>query len=185
MAGDGISLLESCRSYLRLLTRLQLDDDLRGRVDPSDVVQQALLQAVRGWDQFQGGTAAERLAWLRRILARTLANLRRDHQAQKRDVRRDQHAPLDQSAARLENLLPADATSPSQRAERAEELLRLAAALEALPDEQREAVTRRYLRGDALAVIANDMGKTTAAVAGLLQRGLRNLREYLFSKEAS
>ena len=63
--------------------------------------------------------------------------------------------------------------------QRAEELLRLAAALENLPDDQREAVTRRYLRGDALPAIASELGKTTAAVAGLLQRGLRNLREVL------
>ena len=98
-----------------------MGDDLRGRVDPSDVVQQALLQAVRGWEQFQGGTLAERIVWLRRILGRTLANFRRDQQAQKRDVRREgMQARLDQSAARLESLLPADGTSPSRGAARAE-----------------------------------------------------------------
>lgn len=181
---DGLPLLESCRSYLRLLTRLHLGDDLRGRVDPSDVVQQALLQAVRGWEQFQGGTPAERIVWLRRILGRTLANFRRDQQAQKRDVRREgMQARLDQSAARLESLLPADGTSPSRGAARAEELLRLANALENLPEEQREAVTRRYMRGDTLADISAAMNKSTAAVAGLLQRGLRNLRTALSPSE--
>ena len=56
--------LEEYRSYLRLLTRLHMDDALRGRLDPSDVVQQTLLRAVQARDQFRGTTAAETLGIL-------------------------------------------------------------------------------------------------------------------------
>jgi RNA polymerase sigma-70 factor (ECF subfamily) len=169
--------LDGYRSYLRLLARLHLDEPLRGRVAPSDIVQQTLLKAHAARAQFRGQTEAERLAWLRQILAHTLANLARDHRREIRDVRRE--VPLDgieRTSTRLGNLLAADQTSPSMRAARAEEVLRLAAALEELPDDQREAVARHYLLGEPLAEVAARLDRTPAAAAGLVQRGLRKLR---------
>jgi RNA polymerase sigma-70 factor (ECF subfamily) len=172
--------LESYRSYLRLLTRLHLDDRLRGKVDPSDVVQQTMLRAVQGWDQFRGTTPAERLAWLRKILAHVLANLARDLHRDKRDVAREvDPAALDRSSVRLEALVPAEQTSPSEGAARAELVVRLATALEELPPDQREAVARHYLLGETLAQVGAALDRSPAAVAGLLQRGLRKLRNLL------
>ncbi len=172
--------LESYHSYLRLLTRLHLDDRLRGKVDPSDVVQQTMLRAVQGWDQFRGAAPAQRIAWLRQILAHVLANLRRDLHRDKRDVSREiDVAALDRSSLRLESLAPAEQTSPSDAADRAEMVLRLAAALEELPPDQREAVARHYLLGQSLAEVGEALGRSQAAVAGLLQRGLRKLRQLL------
>jgi hypothetical protein len=71
-AGDGAALgalLGLYRDYLRLLARLGIDRRLRGKVDPSDLVQETCLEAHRDFGQFQGRTEAELLAWLRRILA--------------------------------------------------------------------------------------------------------------------
>src|SRR5262249_4060233 len=113
------------RSYLKLLARLHLDRSLRGKVDPSDVAQQTLLRAVEAREQFRGATEAERLAWLRRILANTLANLARDLHAARRDIGRERTlaSGLDRSAGRFESLA-ADQTSPSQAAGRGETALR-------------------------------------------------------------
>lgn len=169
--------LESYRAYLRLLTRLHFDDRLRGKVDPSDVVQQTMLRAVQGWGQFRGTDPAQRIAWLRKILANTLANFARDLHRDKRDVARE--VALDLSSSRLEELAAGDQTSPSQRAVRGELVLQLAAALEALPADQREAVGRHYLLGQTLAQVGDALGRSPAAVAGLLQRGLRKLRDLL------
>src|SRR6202040_2404394 len=71
-AGDDAArgrLLEAYRSYLTLLARVQLGRDLQGKVDPSDLVQEAFLEAHRDFGQFQGQTEAELRAWLRRLLA--------------------------------------------------------------------------------------------------------------------
>lgn len=179
--------IEAYRPYLKLLAGLHLDRDLRGKVDPSDVVQQTLLRAVEARDQFRGGTPAERLAWLRRILANTMANITRDLRAARRDAGREigLASGLDRSASRLDALAAADQTSPSQAAVRAETTLRLAEALSRLPDAQREAVARHYLLAEPIAAVAQHMDRTVPAVAGLLQRGLRALRETLNADQPS
>jgi RNA polymerase sigma-70 factor, ECF subfamily len=172
------SPLDGYRDYLLLLARTRLDPRLRGRTDASDIVQQTLLEAHRDAEQFRGRTDAERAGWLRQMLARNLANAVRDHTRDRRDVNRERslQASLDESSARLEAFLAAEQSSPSQHLDREEQLRRLAAALAALPDGQREAVELRHLQGWSLAEIATHLDRTPAAAAGLLHRGLAQLR---------
>src|SRR5262245_57466232 len=115
--------LEGYRSYLRLLARLHLDQRLQGKLDPSDVVQQTLLEAYQGLGQFRGQGEAQQAAWLRQILARNLANAVRDLGRARRDVRRERslEAELADSAARLGVWLAAEQSSPSQHVERKEQ----------------------------------------------------------------
>lgn len=169
------------RDYLRLLARLQIDPRLQGKLEPSDVVQLTLLKAYQSLDQFRGRTDAEKAAWLRQILANTLANAVRDLGRAKRDVglERSLEASLAESSARLEAWLVADQSSPSEQAERNEQLLRMAEGLASLPDPQREVLLLRHCQGWALADIAQHLGRTRAAVASLLRRGLQQLRDYL------
>ena len=173
--------LEGYRDYLRLLARTQLGPRLQAKLDASDVVQQAILQAHEAQGQFRGRTEAEKLAWLRAILANVLAAAARRFEARARDVGRERslEGELELSSSRLESLLAADQTSPSQRAVRGEELLRLAAALARLPEDQRRVVELHYLKGLPVAEVAEQMGRTRPAVVGLLFRGLKKLRELL------
>lgn len=182
MAGEGDNSrqsLERYRDYLLLLARSQLDRGLRAKLDPSDLVQQTLLKAHRSWGQFRGRTDAELAAWLRAILARHLADVARKFGPRAGGRERSLEAVLEQSSARLESWLAAGDTSPSRRAMRQEQLLRMAAGLARLPDDQRDALELRHLRGMAVAEVAREMGRSPAAVGSLLYRGLKSLREFL------
>jgi RNA polymerase sigma-70 factor (ECF subfamily) len=173
--------LERFRVYLRVLAGLQLEPRLRGKLDPSDMVQQALLRAHQAADQFRGRTEAELGAWLRQILARTMANAARDFARARRDValERSLEARLHDSSARLEAWLVAQTPSPSQQAEHNEQVVRLTEALARLPEVQREVLLLKHCQGWSLADIGRQLGKTQPAVASLLRRGLKQLREQL------
>jgi RNA polymerase sigma-70 factor (ECF subfamily) len=173
--------LERFRSYLRLLARLHLDPRLRGKLDPSDVVQQTFLQAHRAWHTFDGQTEAELAGWLRKILTRNLAQAVRNFRRAKRDIDRElplQQA-LDASSARLDAWLAAQQSSPSEQVALDEELLRLAEALETLPEAQHEAVVLHYWHKLTAREIGELQGRSAVAVAGLIKRGLQQLRIHL------
>jgi RNA polymerase sigma-70 factor (ECF subfamily) len=176
--------LEDFRSYLLLLARIQLDPGPRNRIDPSDVVQQTLLEAHAKRDQFQGDDSAL-AGWLRQALVNNLRDAWRALRRDRRDIRKEQALAEDvaQSSGRLAGMLAARHSSPSQHAVRNEDLLRLADALTRLPDTQREAIVLHHLQGCSLSETARSLGKTDAAVAGLLHRGLKNLREVMSSGE--
>jgi RNA polymerase sigma-70 factor (ECF subfamily) len=178
--GD-IRPVEDYRDYLLLLVRLQVGTRLRAKLDASDVVQQAILRAHEKQDQFRGGTEGEWLAWLRAILANTLAAAARKFDTRARDAARERslEAELEYSSSRLEGLLAADQTSPSERAVRGEELRRLTHALARLPEDQRRVVELHYLGGLTVADVAAQLGRSRPAAVGLLFRGLKRLRELL------
>jgi RNA polymerase sigma-70 factor (ECF subfamily) len=180
-ADDRAVALEQFRDYLRLLARLQIDGRLRGKLDPSDLVQQTLLKAHQAKGQFRGASAAEQAAWLRQILARTLANAIRDYTRAKRDVtlERSLQASLEQSSARLEAWLVADQAGPGEVAERNEQLLNLAQAMADLPAAMREVLLLKHCHGWSVAEIGDHLGRSRASVASLLRRGLKHLREHL------
>jgi RNA polymerase sigma-70 factor (ECF subfamily) len=173
--------LERYRAYLRLLARLHLDARFQGKLDASDLVQQTLLEAYRSLQQFRGGDGAELAGWLRQILAHQLAHAQRDLGRAKRDIRRERSlaAELDVSSQRLGSWLAAEQSSPSERAQRNEQAVLVAGALETLPEAQREALVLHYWQGWTLPRIAEHLQRTPAAIAGLLQRGLKELRKQL------
>jgi RNA polymerase sigma-70 factor (ECF subfamily) len=179
---SGFDLSPFC-NYLRVLARAGLDPRLRNVVDPSDVVQQTLLEAQESMPRFAGGSFAEQAAWLRQILSRNLADVARDLRRKKRDIERQRslEQALAQSSMRLVSWLAAETSTPSAKVLREERVLELADAVASLPEDQYETVVLRHCMGWSLEEIARHTSRTDAAVAGLLRKGLKALRGKLSS----
>jgi RNA polymerase sigma-70 factor (ECF subfamily) len=177
-----IADLERYRGWLGLLARLQVEPRFRAKFDASDIVQQTLLEAVRDWPKFRGGTEAELAAWLRRILAHVLLHeVRRYGGARRRDIGREVslEEALAESSRRLGAALAAPGSSPSERAGRHELELRLADALARLPADYAEIILLRNVEGLSHEEAAGRMGRGAGAVRMLWVRALARLRQEL------
>lgn len=173
-AGAG---LESYRGFVSVLVRRGFPHHLSARIEPDDIVQDVLLKVWGADPNFGARDEGERLAFLRRACASTLSDAVRRFDRGKRRVALDRS--LDDSSARLEEWLAAIQSSPSQRASKHEQLLRLAQAIADLPENQRRAVELRHLKRHSLTEVADVLKTTTPAVAGLLRRALGTLRDRL------
>src|SRR5262245_41224385 len=185
MSPTTAEALEPFRRYLEVLARVHLDAGLRGKLDPADLVQQTLLRACVALSETGGKLPDNLAAWLRTILARTLADTVKHYHRDRRDVDLEQalQADLEHSSSGLAGWLAAEQTSPSGAAQRNEELLQLANALAELPEAMRVVVLRKHCRGETLQQIADHLGRTVPSVASLLRRGLEALRERMQPRE--
>lgn len=176
--------LEQYRSYLKLLAELQLNPRLRGKEDASDIVQLTMLEAHRDLAGFRGKTDAELRAWLKMILTNNVTNVARHYGTLKRGVGREVSLEQDfeQSSAQLVGQLIADQTSPSMKLMKQERSEQLADALLRLLEDERTAVVLKHFHNWSVAEIAQSLGRTQEAVAGLLRRGLKKLRDHLTDK---
>ena len=176
--------LEKYREYLCLLGRMQLDEQLAGKVDVSGVVQTTMLDAHLQTATWKSLEEDARAAWLRRVFANNLLDEIRRFRAKLRDVGREQ--PLDhtmeESASKLNDWLAAQQSSPSQRVIRNEQAVRLAMALGCLTPPQREAIEFHHLKGLPLAEVGQRMNRDKGAVAALIFRGTKRLRDLLGEK---
>lgn len=182
-AGDSVplgQLLEAYRSYFRLLARVEIGRQLQGKLDPSDVVQDAFLQAHRQFPQFRGHAEGQFVQWLREILAGTLANhVRRYLGTKARDPRLEQQlaAHLDRSSVALSAVAIDSGSSPSQQVVRREQGLLVANALASLPDDYQTVIVLRHLEGLSFPQIADRLGRSVDSVEKLWVRGLTQLRQ--------
>lgn len=150
------------------------------RIDESDVIQTAWLEAYRKLDQFNGTSEAEFFGWLKKILENNLKNVIRDNMAEKRDFRKEQEYAIDMESASIHWQEPAaPGSSPSNRMIKGESALALASAIESLPENQRLAIELRHIQGLKLSQVCEDMGKTPDSVVSLIRRGMTRLSELL------
>ncbi len=175
-------LLERYRSYLTLLARAQIGRLLQGKVDASDVVQETFLKAHRDFERFRGRTEAEWAGWLRQVLTAHLGLLVRHYcGTQRRNVRleRELACRVDQTSRVLDRSLLARQSSPSNQAARHEHAVRVADALEDLPDDYREVILLSHFEGLSFPDAARRMGRTLDSVKNLWTRALARLRRSL------
>jgi RNA polymerase sigma-70 factor (ECF subfamily) len=145
------------------------------------VVQNTLVDAFRDLERIQDLDADGRKRRLRRMLVNNLLDEIDKWKAAQRDYRREQplDGAADESVCRLQSWLAAEGVSPGEGLERHEEALRLLEALSKLDPRQREALILQKYHGWTLAQIADHLGCTTGAVAGLHARGVKELRKHL------
>jgi RNA polymerase sigma-70 factor (ECF subfamily) len=160
----------------------KLPETQRGIIDVDDVVQETLIQAIRDIGTCQARTDASFTAWLATIADHRLQDMLKGAGRRKRGGgRRLQRAEQGQGSSWLSLIdVLADSThTPSQSVARREAVRAIQVAVAALPDDQREAVRLRYLEGKSIDETAVEMGRTPAAVNGLVRRAKRALRESL------
>ena len=171
-------LLARHRARLRRMVAVRMDPRLAARVDPSDVVQEALADAARKLDRYLRDRPLPFYPWLRAIAWDRVLNAHRRHlHARRRSVVREEPPALpDASAAALADRLFARGSSPSRRARLADDRDRVRAALAALPDRDREVLVLRYLEGLSVAETAAVLGITEVNTRVRHLRAIERLR---------
>jgi len=175
-------IVSAYRNYLRLIASTCFERELRGKADPSDVVQDALIKVSENFHQFRGATERELLAWMRTILAHLLTDLHRRFQSgAERDVGRERSLEgiVDRSSLALEGFLKSREDSPSTRERNREQSVILADALARLSPDDREVITMRSLLELPWDEVALRMGRSTDAVRMLWTRAVRHLGDEL------
>lgn len=183
-AGDAEArdrLFGACRSFVAVAARVHMERRLQAKVDASDLVQQSLLEAHRGFDGFAGDTPQEWLGWLKQIVAHNAADvIKRYRGAEKRDIGKELPLVSPDTGVDQWDLTPADPSpSPSQIAVGLERELILADALEQLPEDYREILILRSLQRLSFEEVANRMGRSRGACQMLWMRAVERLREML------
>ena len=176
-------LLARHRERLRRMIAVRMDDRLAARIDPSDVVQEALTVASRRLPNYVRRPSVAFYPWLRQIAWERLVHLHTQHVgAQKRSVAREGRQDLalrDESAMQLVDRLMGSGTSPSRRAGREEMRRRVRAALEQLPPHYREVVILRHLEQLTFEEIAGVLGVSQAATRSRYRRAVERLHNLL------
>lgn len=173
-------LFQKCRSYLDLLAKVEVGSRLRVKADTSDLVQNTLMDAYRGLDDFRGRTQQEWLGWLKQILKRNMTDLIRHYRyAEKRRI--DKEVPLDRPQQNRSTIIgfepPADVPTPSQVVIALEDEFLLAEAIALLPEDYSQVIVLRNLQRLSFEEVAREMNRTRPAAQMLWLRAVRKLGE--------
>jgi RNA polymerase sigma-70 factor (ECF subfamily) len=177
-------LLIAHRPRLRRMVALRLHPRLRGRLDPSDVIQEAFLDATAGLAQYAQRAEMSFFLWLRWLTGMRLITLQRQHLGRQardaaREVSLERGALPRASSAALAAQLLGRLTSASAAAMRWERRARLQEALEALDPLDREVLVLRHLEELSNAEAAQELGLTESAASKRYVRALRRLKQML------
>jgi len=186
-AGDARAVAELFAAYrdrLRLMVRLRLDRRLQGRLDPSDVLQEAYLDIAQRAPGYAANPTMSPYLWLRYLTGQRLMQLHRRHLGtQMRDAGQEvslyRGALPQASSVSLANQLLGRLTSPTQAAVRAELQQRVQEALNALDALDREVLTLRHFEMLSNEETAAVLGIRKKAASNRYIRALRRLKEVL------
>jgi RNA polymerase sigma-70 factor (ECF subfamily) len=170
------------RDRLRRMVQLRLDHRLAGRVSPSDVLQEAYIDALKRIDHYFEKPDQPFFGWLRLVVGQRLADVHREHLALKRDVGQEvaihRGGPAADSAC-LAACLLGTGTSPSNAAARNESFSRLEEALNQMDPLDREVLALRHFEELSNSETAELLGIQPAAASKRYVRALARLKQIL------
>jgi RNA polymerase sigma-70 factor (ECF subfamily) len=170
------------RPELRRLVQLRLDPKLRPRLDPSDVVQEAQMEALRRLDHYLHEPPMPFRLWLRQLTYDRLLMVRRQHvRAERRTVERDVALP-DRSSLLLAQQLLARGSSPSEQFAKRELTRRVNRAIAELAESDREILLMRNFEGLTNREVSQLLDISLAAASQRYGRALLRLRKILLDQ---
>jgi len=170
--GDAVAMARLIRRYYPYLMRIanrEFPRRLRGRIGPSDIVQDALLKLQTCFAKFSGASEPQLRMWLRRTLRNCMENARRHHTSLRREVARDRDVQELQKVPR--------GKSPSRQLLRRELTGAVVDALYAMPPLQQQVLYLRHCEARSFAEISALLNKSPDATRMIWWRGLQFLRE--------
>src|SRR5262245_17648033 len=178
------ALFAHYRERLRKMVRLRLDRRVGGRLDASDVLQEAYLDVARRFPEYVAAPAVPFYVWLRALTGQRLIDLHRQHLGAKmRDAGQEvslyRGALPQASSASLAQQLLAGLTSPTQAAVRAELQLKLQEALNGMDPVDREVVVLRHFEELNNIETASVLGIEPSAASKRYLRAIRRLKVIL------
>lgn len=172
-AGDDIAKNELIKWASKFIRSKVTAPMQRTHVRPSDIAQDAAINAARALESFKGSTSEDFEKWLATIVFRCGAELIRDAEREKRDVRQQLY---------IEDISPEGLagrqTSPSQAVAHEETRLQVARVIiEELRPDQREAITLRFIKKLPVAIVAREMKTTVPSIDNLIRRTVKKIRQ--------
>lgn len=173
-------LFDAFRNYLLAAANQAVAADIRQKVAPSDLVQQTMIDACRGFDRFEGTSEAELHAWLRRILLHNVGDVVQGfRKTAKRDIAREVPLECDESAQEIYQRVATQEPSPSSCAVAVEERILLEQALARMPRHYADAVRMRNLEYCSFAEMGAAMQTTADTARKLWERAIKRLAREL------
>ena len=183
--GDQEALSRLLQQEYETLNRFaarRIPPDLQSKISAEDILQDAFVQVFRDIQQFQQRDGSTFAAWLQQIVANRLFDAIRKLRRKKRGgqfFQRENNDAFRDSVRALVEEVEGGADSPSRVVAREEAIDEMQVAIGALPEEQRDAILCRYIDRLSLEQTAKKLGKSEAAVRGLLHRGKAALRGHM------
>ena len=172
-------LVNQIQSYVSLMADKNLDQNLRGVIGPSDIVQLTMMKLVNGIDNFEGQSTPEFFGWLNKIIENEALKSRRDMTRQKRDIRRRRSLENMTDDSRMAFDPKAENATPQSSALAAERVDLLHAAMEGLPEDYATVIRLRNLEQLSFAEVAEKMGRSKDSVSKLWYRAVLKMKQQL------
>ena len=178
-------LFKKFENYLLAISNSELDYRLRSKYGSSDVVQRAYAQAAAALNEFRGTNSREFRAWLRKILINEIHQIRRAMGRANRDASRERNLDGDSVNAGFKNELVDGELTPQSELLRSEQIERVRAAVEKLPELDQEVIKLRNWERWTFPAIAKQLNKQEEAVKKIWQRAIVKLDRLMDTNERS